>query len=96
MEENMQCFQRIWFSISRKVKMQLKCKKKKDLCSGWRRCYDRLKCQKQFMKFLVLLTFWPNSSLLWGCLMHWKVLSSTLASTHWKPIEGESKHTQNI
>ena len=27
--------------------------------------------------FLVLLTFWPNYSLLWGCLMHWKTFSST-------------------
>ena len=27
--------------------------------------------------FLVLLTFWPNNSLLWGCLMHWKMFSST-------------------
>ena len=27
--------------------------------------------------FLVLLTFWPNTSLLWGCLMHWKRFSST-------------------
>ena len=26
---------------------------------------------------LVLLTFWPNNSLLWGCLMHWKMFSST-------------------
>ena len=27
--------------------------------------------------FLVLLTFWPNNSLLWGCLKHWKMFSST-------------------
>ena len=27
--------------------------------------------------FLVLLTFWPNNSLLWGCIMHWKMFSST-------------------
>ena len=26
---------------------------------------------------LALLTFWPNNSLLWGCLMHWKMFSST-------------------
>ena len=33
-------------------------------------------CQKWFAKFLVLLTFWPNNSLLWGCRMHWKMFSS--------------------
>ena len=27
-------------------------------------------CQQWFAKFLVLLTLWPNNSLLWGCLMH--------------------------
>ena len=34
-------------------------------------------CQKWFVKFLDLLTFFPNNSLLWGCLMHWKMFSST-------------------
>ena len=35
--------------ISRKVKMQLKCRKK-DLCSVWRRCSDQM-CQRWFVKF---------------------------------------------
>ena len=34
-------------------------------------------CQKWFAKFLVLLTFGPNNSLLWGDLMHWKMYNST-------------------
>ena len=34
-------------------------------------------CQKWFVKFLVLLTFGPNNPLLWGCLMHWKMFSSS-------------------
>ena len=34
-------------------------------------------CQKWLQSFLVLLTFWPNNSLLWGCLMHWKMIRST-------------------
>ena len=34
-------------------------------------------CQKWFEKFLGTVDIWPNNSLLWGCLMHWKVVSST-------------------
>ena len=30
-----------------------------------------------FWSFLVLLTFWPNNYLLWGCLVHWKMFIST-------------------
>ena len=30
----------------------------------------------------VLLTFWPNNPLLWGCLTHWKMFSSTVDSAH--------------
>ena len=40
-------------------------------------------CQK-----LVLLTLWPNNSLLWGCLMHWKMFSSTPGLY---PLEANSK-----
>ena len=43
--------------------------------------------------FLVLLTFWPNSSLLWG---FGRCLAAPLTSAHWTPIVGESQHTQNI
>ena len=38
--------------------------------------------QKWFVKFLGAIDIWPDNSLLWGCLMHWKMFSSTLASTH--------------
>ena len=34
-------------------------------------------CQKWFVKFLVLLTLWPNDSFPWGCLTYWKVFSSS-------------------
>ena len=38
--------------------------------------------------FLVLLTFWLNNSLLWGCLMHWKTFSSTPGLC---PLEANSR-----
>ena len=34
-------------------------------------------CQKCFAKFLGIIDIWPNNSLPWGCLMHWKMFSST-------------------
>ena len=34
-------------------------------------------CQKWLQSLLVLLIFWPNNPLLWGCLMNWKMFSST-------------------
>ena len=34
-------------------------------------------CQKWFVRFLDILTFWPNNYSLWGYLMHWKTFSST-------------------
>ena len=76
MEEDMQHFGILCFIISRKVKMQLKCTKKICAVYGEGAVTDRM-CQKWFVKFLVLLTLWPNDSLLWGCLVHWKMFSST-------------------
>ena len=38
--------------------------------------------QKWFVKFLGAIDIWPDNSLLWGCLRHWKMFSSTPASTH--------------
>ena len=46
--------------------------------------------------FLVLLTLWPNNSLLWGCVCIGRCLAAPLDPTHWKPIAGDSRHTQNI
>ena len=37
---------------------------------------DRM-CQKWFVKFLVLLSLWPNNPLPWGCLTHWKMFTRT-------------------
>ena len=57
-----------------------------------------VKCVKSGLwSFSVLLTFWPNNSLLWGCLMHWKMFSSSpgLCPLE-KPIAGDSRHTQCI
>ena len=34
-------------------------------------------CQKWFVKFLGAIDILANNSLLWGCLMHWKVFNST-------------------
>ena len=34
-------------------------------------------CQSGLQSFLVLLTFWPNNSLLWVCLRHWEMFSRT-------------------
>ena len=39
-------------------------------------------CHKWFIKFLGTIDIWANNSLLWGCLMHWKMFSSTPASMH--------------
>ena len=41
-----------------------------------KRLWQIERVKRGLWSFLVLLTFWPNNSLLWGCLMHWKVVSS--------------------
>ena len=69
--------------------------------TGFVRCMEKelwlIKHVKSGLRsFLVLLTFWPNNSLLWDCLMHWKMFSSTRGSNYKKPIAGDSWHTQNI
>ena len=50
-------------------------------------------CQKWFVKFLGILTFWPNKSLLCGCPMHGKVFSSTLGLY---PLEASKWEIANI
>ena len=52
----------------------------KRICTVYGEGAERVK--SGLRRFLLLLTFWPDDSLVWGCLMHWKMLSSTLASTH--------------
>ena len=34
-------------------------------------------CQEWFVKYLGTIDILANNSLLWGCLMHWKMFSST-------------------
>ena len=34
-------------------------------------------CQKWFVKFLGIIDILPSNSLLWGCIMHEKMFSST-------------------
>ena len=46
--------------------------------------------------FLVLLIFWPNNYLLWGCLMHGKTFSSTPGLYPLEVIAADSQHSQNI
>ena len=46
--------------------------------------------------FFGLLTFQPNSSVLWAASYIGRCLAAALASTHQKPIAGDSRHTQNI
>ena len=69
-------FSMLCFIVLRKVKTQLKCIKR------FVQCVEKvlwlIKCVKSGLwSFLLLLIFWPNNYLLWGCLMHWKMFSST-------------------
>ena len=96
MEENMQHFSILCFIISRKVETQLKHTHTK-ICAvygegamtDWTR-------QKWLQTFLVLLTHWPNNSLLWGCLMHQKMFRSTPGPYPLEANSGRSWHTQNV
>ena len=45
-------------------------------------------CQKWFAKFLGIIDIRPNNSLPWGCLMHWKMFSSTPGLC---PLEANSR-----
>ena len=76
MEEDTQHFQHIVLYYFKKGKNATEMQKKICAVYGEGAVIDRT-CQKWFAKFLVLLTFWPNNSLLWGCLMRWKMFSST-------------------
>ena len=63
-------------SISRKVKTQVK-QEERFLQYMEKVLWLMEHVKSTLWSFLVLLTFWPHSSLLWGCLMHWKMFSST-------------------
>ena len=75
MEENMQHFQRV---ILYYFKKGINATNVIKTCAvyGEDAVTDQM-CKKWFVKFLGTLTFWPNNSLLWVCLMYWKMFSST-------------------
>ena len=87
-------FSILCFIISRKVKTQLKCIKRFVQC---KKILWLIECVKSGLQsFSVLLTFWPNNSLLWGCLMHWKMFSSIPGLYPLEANSGDSQHIQNI
>ena len=63
------------FIISKKVNAT---EMQKKTCAVYEKVLCLIECVKSGLwSFLVLLTFWPNNSLLWGCLLHWKMSSKT-------------------
>ena len=98
MEENTQILSISCFIISRKLKTQLKLKKKKkDLCHVWRRRCDWLNVSKVVCK--ISWYYWHFGQIIFCCgavLGIGRCLAEPLASTHQKPIAGNSQHTQNI
>ena len=69
----------------------------KDLCSLWRRCCDWSNMSKAVCK--VFWYYWHFGQLILCCgavLCIGRCLAAPLASTHYKPIAGDSWHTQNI
>ena len=74
MEENTQYFRPIMHYSFKKGKNATEMQKTKCV-----QCVEKVieRVRSGLRSFLVLLTFWPNNSLLWGCLMHWKMFSST-------------------
>ena len=100
MEEDMQHFQLLMLYFKR-GKNTTEMQKKKRFVQCMQQVLWLIECVKSGLwSFLVLLTSWPNNSLLWGCLMHGplciRCLAAALASTHWKPIAEDSRHSQNI
>ena len=83
------------FIISRKVKMQLKCKKRLAQCMEKGLCLIK-GAQSGLRNFLVPLTLWPNNPLLWGCLRHWKLFSSAPGLYTLEANSGREQHTQHI
>ena len=65
------------------------------VCGGGGAVTDRT-CQSGLRSFLVLLTFLPIILCCGAVLCIGRCLAAPLASTHWKPIAGDSQHTQNI
>ena len=72
-------------------------KKKKDLCSVWRRCRDWSNASKVVWEVSWYYAHFGQTILCCGAV--WciaRCLAAPLASAHLKPTMGESRHTQNI
>ena len=70
---------------------------KKDLCSVWRRCPDLLNVSKVVCEVSWYYLHFGHIILCCGAaLCIGRCSAAPLASTHEKPIVGESRHTQNI
>ena len=85
MEENVRHYQHIMLYYFKKGKNANEMQKKICAVYGEGAVTDQM-CQSGLQSFLVLLTFWPNNSLLWSCLMHWKMFSTPSLS----PLEANS------
>ena len=83
MKENRQCFWNIMLYYFKKGKTTET--QKRIYTVYWEGAVTDWMCRSGLQSFLVLLTLWPNNSLLWGYLTHCKM-----------PIAGDSQHTQNI
>ena len=94
-EKNTQHFQHITLYYFKKGK---KCNQnaKKDLCSVWRRCPDLLNVSKVVCEVSWYYLHFGHIILCCGAaLCIGRCSAAPLASTHWKPIVGNSQHTQN-
>ena len=76
MEENMQHFQHIMLYYFKKSENTTEMQKKICAVYGEGAVTDE-RVKSGLQSFLVLPKFWLNNFLLWGCLMHWKIFSST-------------------
>ena len=95
MKEDGQHFQCIMLHYFKKGKNITEMQKKRSV-QFMEKVMWRTECVKSGLQnFLVLLTFWPNDSLLWGLCTE-RGLAAPLPFTHQKPIAGDSLHTQNI
>ena len=69
-------FSMLCFNISRKVKVQLKCKKKICAVYGEGAVTDQT-CQKWFVKFLGTVDISAKQFFAVSCLTHWKMFGCT-------------------
>ena len=87
MEENMQHFWCIMLDYFKKSKNVTETQKKISAPYGKGVVTDRM-YQKWFAKYLGTIDIMTKKFFLWGCLMHWKIFSST-PGLH--PLEANSR-----